>query len=38
MGRTAHCFNSPSTDLRTTGNVMAKFFREEQNASTVFSA
>lgn len=34
----AYAWSSCSTDFLTTGNVMAKFLREEQNASTVFKA
>lgn len=33
-----HSCKRASTDVLTTGKVIAKFFREEQNASTVFRA
>lgn len=34
----AYCRSKLSTDVRTTGNVMASCLREEQNASTVLRA
>ena len=35
---TTHSWRMASTEVRTTGNVIAKFLREEQNARTVFNA
>lgn len=34
----AYSFSRPSTDVRITGKVVAKCFREEQKARTVFKA
>lgn len=33
-----YCLSNPSTEARTTGNVVARCFREEQKANTVFNA
>lgn len=35
---TAYSFNRASTEERTTGNVIARCFRDDTNARTVFSA
>ena len=38
MPQVAHSCSSASTEVLTTGKVIAKFLREEQNARTVFKA